>query len=374
MNNLLKHVNEHVRALPAYQAGQPIATVARQLGLELSGIIKLASNENPAGMSPLARARLESEVQAANRYPDADHYELRQAIGQRVGLSPDQVLPGAGSSELITLAARAMLGPGLSAVLSQYAFVCYAAAIQAEGATAVIVPAQAYAHDLPAMREAAIKSEARLVFVASPNNPTGTCSSPEALGEFLSAIPDDVLIVLDEAYREFMPAAQQPDTRALLAQHPNLLILRTFSKVYGMAALRVGYGLGDAALIGILRRLQAPFSVSSAAQDAAIAALGDRQFVEQCVADNARERGRLSAALAGLHIEHLPSHGNFILLRVGDGERTYQSLLRQGVITRTVGGYGLPEWLRVTVGLPAENDRFIEALGKARLPDGVAHE
>lgn len=358
---VIDRIVNYVLDLPPYRPGRPIAGVAREFGLDPAAIIKLASNENPFGMATAAKARLQRLEDDSSRYPDADSYELRNALATALRVDPARILPAAGSSELISLAARAVLLPGRNAVLSQYAFISYAAAIRAVGATAIVVPAVEYGHDLAAM-QAAVGLQTRLVFIASPNNPTGTYTSPAALENFLAAIPDDVLVILDEAYRDYLCPQFQPTIGPLLERHPNLLVLRTFSKVYGLAGLRVGYGLGDPAFLEVLKRLQAPFSVSTLAQGAALAALQDTDFVRMSVTTNERERARLSAALDQMRVEHLPSQGNFLLLRVGDGEAACRALLRQGIIVRPVTSYGLPEWIRVTVGLAAENAHFLDAL------------
>jgi histidinol-phosphate aminotransferase len=361
VDRVVEHVVGYVRDLPPYRPGRPIASVAREFGLDTSSIIKLASNENPLGMAPAARAALQRIQESSSRYPDNDSHELRTELAAILSLDPTRVLPAAGSSELISLATRALLSPGRSAVISQYAFMSYAAAVRTAGASVIVVPAREYGHDMEAML-AAVGPETRLVFIASPNNPTGTHTRPREIENFLAAIPDDVLVILDEAYRDYLPAEFQPAVGPLLERHQNLLVLRTFSKVYGLAGLRVGYGLGDPAVINILRRLQAPFSVSTLAQGAALAALRDTGFVHDSVAANARERTRVGNALGDSGIEYLPSQGNFLLLRVADGEIAARELLRQGIIVRPVSNYGLPEWIRVTMGLSAENTRFLEVL------------
>jgi histidinol-phosphate aminotransferase len=361
MTAVTDSVLSYVRDLPPYRPGRPIASVARDFGLDPVSIIKLASNENPFGMSCTAKTHLQRPHAEASRYPDSDSHDMRSALAVKLSVDAARILPAAGSSELISLATRAVLSPGRSAVLSQYAFISYAAAIRNVGATAIVVPAQAYGHDLAAM-QAALRPETRLVFVASPNNPTGTHSPPLTLDNFLASVPDHVLIILDEAYRDYLCPESQPVIGPLLDRHPNLLILRTFSKVYGLAGLRVGYGLGDPELLGVLRRLQAPFSVSTPAQEATIAALEDTDFVRMSVTANTQEREKMSVDLSEMKVQHLPSQGNFLLLRVGNGESVSRALLRMGIIVRPVANYGLPEWIRVTVGLAAENSRFLAAL------------
>ncbi len=361
MTAVTDHVASYIRELPPYRPGRPIVSVAREFGIDAASIIKLASNENPFGMATKAKAHLQSLQDELSRYPESDSHELRSALATSLRVDPVRILPAAGSSELISLAARAVLKPGLAAVLSQYAFMSYAAAIRSVGATPIVVPALAYGHDLAAM-QAALSPQTRLVFLASPNNPTGTHSSTAALESFLAAIPNDVLVILDEAYRDYLCPTLQPDVAPWLDRHPNLLILRTFSKVYGLAGLRVGYGLGDPELLGMLRRLQLPFSVSTLAQGAAIAALQDTDFVHMSVTTNSRERAKMGGVLDKMGVKYLASQGNFLLMRVGDGELVCRALLRKGIIVRPVTGYGLPEWIRVTVGLVAENSRFLDAL------------
>lgn len=361
-------VLDHVASIPPYPPGRPIAAVAREFGLDPAKIVKLASNENALGMAPAAREILTALAEDPSRYPDSDGFDLRGELARQLKTTPDRILLGAGSSEPILLVARAFLEPGRVAVLSRYSFVSYEAAIRSVGATARIVDTKDWAQDLDGLL-AAIDEDVRVLYVASPNNPTGTLIAPDDLSRFIAAVPPHVVVVLDEAYRDFVRPAQRPDTDRLLAIHPNLLVLRTFSKVYGLAGLRVGYALGAPELLDLLRRLQLPFSVSSIAQAAAIAALHDTDFVARSAADNERERERLSNRLARDGFEPVPSHGNFLLFRVGDGPATFQSLLRQGIIVRPVANYGLKEWLRVTVGLPAENDLFADALGRL-LPKG----
>lgn len=361
MSAVTELVPRYILELPSYQPGKPIAAVARDYGLDPTTIIKLASNENPYGMSTLALARLARGTDDGGRYPDADTHELRAALAGHLALDPQQILPGAGSSELISLATRAVLSPGHTAVLSQYAFISYPGAIRAAGATPVVVPAQDYGHDLDAMQRA-VTRQTRLVIIASPNNPTGTHSTAPALTAFLEAMPPGVLVILDEAYREYLEPALRIDVAPLLARHPNLLVLRTFSKVYGLAGLRVGYGIGDPVLLDVLRRLQLPFSVNTLAQGAAVAALEDQTFVRTSIAANARDREQLGAALSAMNVSYLPSQGNFLLLRVGDGQGVFRQLLERGIVVRPVANYGLPEWIRVTVGQPAENYQFLDML------------
>lgn len=359
----------HVGSLDPYIPGKPIAQVARELGLDPARIIKLASNENALGCSAAARRALAEAALHAHRYPDMECADLRGALAAHLDVPQDQIIVGAGSSELILLAAHALLAPGRAVAMPQYSFVSYEGAARAMGARAIVTPTRAWQPDLDALL-AAIDSSVTMIFIASPNNPTGVLVEPHSLERFIACVPERVLVVLDQAYQDFVPRELQTDGRELVKRHPNLLVLRTFSKVYGLAGLRIGYGLGRPRLISLLRRLQPPFSVSSPAQAAALAALGDVEFVARSIASNAAERASMAAQLTALGIEHIPSYGNFVLIRVGDGAAVFRALLKQGVVVRPVASYGLPEWLRVTVGLPEENAICVRAL-RELLPNGT---
>jgi histidinol-phosphate aminotransferase len=360
----------HVSAIPPYPPGRPIAAVARDFGLDPAGIVKLASNENPRGPSPKAVEALAAANPDVSRYPDNECFDLRQALGASLGVDPANLLIGAGSSELILLAARAFLERGRNAVLSQYSFVSYEGAIRSVDAHPKIVPARAMGADLDAMLSA-IDAGTSLLFLATPNNPTGTLVPPSHLRAFLKAVPERVVVVLDEAYRDYLDPADCLGDDELLSLRPNLLVLRTFSKIHGLAGLRVGYGMGDPALLGLLRRLQLPFSVPLPAQAAAIAALGDRAFIDGSREMNRAERARLGAGLAAMGLDFVPSHGNFLLVRTGNGGGLFQALQKRGVIVRPVGNYGLADWIRVSVGLPAENDIFLGHLREAISEGGI---
>lgn len=359
----------HVVAIPPYPPGRPIEAVSREFNLDPAGIVKLASNENPLGCSPAAARAIARAAATSHLYPDFDSYELRQAIGRHVGLPHDHVLPGTGSSELIVMAARAFLDASRSAVIPQYSFQAYAGAVKSVASTVVTVPARDWGADLEAIL-AHVSSATRVVFLATVNNPTGTVVRSADLLRFVEKIPDQVLLVLDEAYREYLPAADRLDVRDLLGRRAQLLVLRTFSKIHGLAGLRVGYGLGQPALLQVLRRLQLPFSVNSIAQHAALAALGDEEFAERSRLLNEGERTGLEREFESRGIECVPSGGNFVLVRVGDGPAVTRELMRRGVIVRPVDNYGLREWIRVTVGRPEENARFLGSLdevGRDRL-------
>jgi histidinol-phosphate aminotransferase len=355
---------EYVRRIAPYVPGKPIEELAREYGLAEATIIKLASNENPRGPSPRVRAAIAAAAGEVTRYPDGNAFELKRALAARHGIERDHVVLGNGSNDVLELAAQAFLRPGDDAVYAQHAFAVYALATQARGATGIEVPARDFGHDLDAMR-AAITPRTRVIFVANPNNPTGTWLPAAALQAFLAAVPREVLVVLDEAYDEYLDAAQRSPSVTWLGAYPNLLVARTFSKAYGLAGLRVGYGLMASAVSALLDRVRQPFNVNSVAQAAALAALADPDYVAESAALNREGLRELAAGLDALGVGYVPSHGNFLLVRVGAAAEIYAQLLRQGVIVRPVANYGLPEHLRVTVGLPAENRRFLGALAGA---------
>ncbi len=352
---------KRVISIPPYPPGRPITAVAREFGLDPHSIVKLASNENPLGPSPAARAAIIASATSAALYPDFDTFALRDALSRHLDVSPDRILPGEGSSDHIVLVARAFLEAGRSALISQYSFAAYQGAVASVGARTVVVPARDFAVDLEGLL-AAIDPTVGVIYLATINNPTGTRLDAAALQGFIARVPDHVVVVLDEAYREYLDPAHRLDTDHLPETHPNVVVLRTFSKIHGLAGLRVGYAIADPRMIAVLRRLQLPFSVSAMAEAAAVAALGDEDFPVQARSLNASERARMQAVLEVRGIEYVPSHGNFILLRVGDGRAVFQALQRRGVIVRPVDNYQLPEWVRVSVGLPQENDRFLQTL------------
>ena len=355
---------EYVRRIAPYVPGKPIEELAREYGLVEDAIVKLASNENPRGPSPKAREAVMAACTGITRYPDGNGFLLKSALAARFGVAVDQIVLGNGSNDVLELATQAFLRPGDEAVYAQHAFAVYPLATQARGATGIEVPAREHGHDLGAMARA-VTSRTRIVFVANPNNPTGTWIEPTRVKAFLAAVPRDRLIVLDEAYDEYLEPAQRSPSVSWIAGHPNLIVSRTFSKAYGLAGLRVGYGLMDAALADMLNRVRQPFNVSSVAQAAALAALADAEYVDESARLNRDGMAQLTSALDALGVAYVPSHANFLLVHVGDGARTYERLLREGVIVRPVANYGLPEHVRVTIGLPEENRRFLAALRSA---------
>lgn len=352
---------QYIRSIMPYQPGKPISELAREMGLAEASIVKLASNENPLGMSALARAAAVATLSDTARYPDGNAFSLKAALSRKFGVEPAQLVIGNGSNDILELAARAFLAPGLSAVFAQHAFAVYPLATNAVGARCIEVPARNFGHDLDAMA-AAIAPDTRIVFIANPNNPTGTFLAGELIEDFLSRVSRDVLVVLDEAYTEYLAPEQRYDAISWLARFPNLLVSRTFSKAYGLAGMRVGYAIAHPEVADLMNRVRQPFNVSSIGLAAAEAALGDEEFLAQSAELNRRGMEQITAALAELGLEWIPSAGNFVTFKVGDGAGVNAGLLRQGVIVRPIGGYGMPEWLRVSIGLPEENARFIEAL------------
>ncbi|MCC6197691.1 MAG: histidinol-phosphate transaminase [Burkholderiales bacterium] len=354
---------DYVKKLAPYIPGKPVDDVARELHLDPSTIVKLASNENPRGPSPKVLAAIAAAAAEITRYPDGYGYHLKDALCTRLRVERAQLVLGNGSNDILELASMAYLKPGDSAVYAQHAFAVYPLATQARGATGIEVPARELGHDLAAMR-AAIRPDTRVVFVANPNNPTGTWSRPAEVEAFIDAVPRDVLVVLDEAYHEYLEPAERADSVAWVARYPHLFLSRTFSKAYGLAALRIGYGIGSTDVADMLNRVRQPFNVNALAQAAAVAALADTAYVDESRARNREGLVQLYAGLQKLGVPYVPSHGNFVLAKVGDAARVDQALLREGVIVRPVAGYGLPEWLRVSVGLPEENERLLATLGQ----------
>ena len=363
----------YVKGIAPYRPGKPIEEVAREYGLEASRIIKLASNENPLGVPAGARAAIQAALDDLGRYPDGNGFELKAAIARKYGVPVEWITLGNGSNDGLELAARAVCAAGQSIVYSQYSFAVYALATQAIGARAIEVAALAYGHDLDAMA-AAIAADTRVVFVANPNNPTGTFVDGQALEAFLAKVPARVAVVLDEAYTEYLDPEQRYDAMLWVRKYPNLIVSRTLSKAYGLAGLRVGFMVAQTPITDLMNRVRQPFNVNSLAQAAAIAALADADFLARSYRLNRDGLRQLSQGFAMLGLEFVPSAGNFVLVRIGRADLINERLLRAGVIVRPVGNYNLPQWLRVSVGLPEENSALLEALGRAiaePLPDPV---
>jgi histidinol-phosphate aminotransferase len=352
---------EYVRGIAPYQPGKPISELAREMGLQEAGIIKLASNENPLGVSPKALAAMQAALGEVGRYPDGNGFELKAALARRHGLAQDRIVLGNGSNDVLEMAARAFLAPGASAVYSQHAFAVYPLATQATGAQGIEVPARDFGHDLDAMA-AAVRADTRVIFVANPNNPTGTWLAPAAVQAFLQKVRPEVLVVLDEAYNEYLEPGMRAEGVRWLDAFPNLVITRTFSKAYGLAGLRVGYALAHTGVADLMNRVRQPFNVSHLAQAAAVAALSDDEFVQKSYELNREGMRQLTEGFRRLGLDWIESHANFISFRVGDGAGIFQRLLRQGVIVRPIGAYGMPEHLRVSIGTAQENQRFLSVL------------
>jgi histidinol-phosphate aminotransferase len=354
----------HVRGIAPYQAGKPIAELAREYGLDEGSIVKLASNENPLGMPASAREAMLRAVDELARYPDSNGFDLKAALAARYQVPAEWITLGNGSNDILELAAHALVQAGESIVYAQHSFAVYALATQEVGARAIVVPARDLGHDLEAMA-AAIERDTRLVFIANPNNPTGTFVPASQIEAFLARVPASVSVVLDEAYNEYLRPEDRFDSVAWVRRYPNLLVSRTFSKAYGLAGLRVGFGIAQPELTDLLNRVRQPFNVNSLALAAAVAALGDEAFLRRSYELNRQGLDTLQAAFTAMGLRYVPSYGNFVLVEVGDGAAVYEKLLRAGVIVRPVGGYGLPRWLRVSVGLPEENEAFLRALRAA---------
>lgn len=353
-------VTPSIESLVAYEGGKPIEEVAREFGV--ASPIKLASNENPLGPSPRALEAARQALGALHRYPDGVAYALRDRIAQFHGVGRDEVLQGAGSNELLDLVVRAFCTPEHHIVFGEPAFVVYRIAALAGGVPFTAVPLKNHAHDLPAMA-AAVTPKTRVMFVANPNNPTGAHVGRAAVEELLRTVPPEVIVVMDEAYFEYADAADYPNSLALRHLRERLIVMRTFSKAYGLAALRVGYAIGPANLIDYMNRVRAPFNVTSVGQAAAVAALDDTEHVEKSRTTNSAERARLTDALEAMGLSVAPSQANFVLVDVKRPARiVYDRLLERGVIVRPFGN--IPTSLRVTCGLPHEDDRFLAALAE----------
>jgi len=357
-------INPALRNLPVYQPGRPVEEVARELAIPAANIIKVASNENPLGPSPAALAAMRQVLENINLYPDGNAFYLKQKLASRLALPTANLILGNGSNEIIEFVGHALMHPGAEVVVSQYCFAVYPIVARLFSGDLITVPAKDYGHDLEAMQRA-ITPKTRVIFVANPNNPTGTAVSATELQAFVSVIPQNVLLVLDEAYIEFQnePLDLLPLIRS--GRQPNLLLMRTFSKIFGLAGLRIGYGLGPPDLIAAMEKVRQPFNINSIAQAGALAALEDTDHIEKTRLNNATGLKFFSAAFGALGLEFLPSAANFILVRVGDGQAVFESMQKEGVIVRPMGGYQLPEWIRISIGTATQNSRCLSALKTA---------
>ena len=359
--NLSNLAPEYIRAIAPYQGGKPIAELAREMGLNEADIVKLASNENPLGISPKAQMAIDEAVHDIARYPDGNSFALRETVAAKFNVSNNQIVFGNGSNDILELVARAFIHAGCEAIYSQHAFAVYPLVTQAVGATGVVVPAKDYSHDLDGFLKA-ITAQTRLIFIANPNNPTGTLIAKDELKEFLKQVPSNILVVLDEAYDEYLSPVHKSEAIAWLGEFQNLIISRTFSKAYGLAGLRIGFGLMHASVADMLNRVRQPFNVNSIAQAAAVASLNDESFVERSYALNQAGMAQLKLGLEKLGLQYISSYANFISFKVNDAAKVNQQLLQNGVIVRPIANYEMPEYLRVSIGLFSENARFLVVL------------
>ncbi|BET66255.1 histidinol-phosphate transaminase [Opitutales bacterium ASA1] len=346
---------------PVYEPGKPIEDVARELGLDPGSIIKLASNENPLGASPAALEAASRALRSLELYPDGGAVRLRAKLARKLGLAPEQIAVGNGSNEILELLGHVFLGPGVEAVMGAPAFAVYKLVTLLFGGRVVEVPLVNHRHDLDALR-AAVTDRTRLVFLPSPNNPTGTANDEAEILGFARSLPPHVVFVYDEAYAEYME--NPPDLRPLIAEGRPVVCLRTFSKIYGLAGLRLGYGYGSREMIALLQRVRQPFNVNAVALAAGEAALDDVDFVARSCASNTAGLAQLEAGFAELGLEFVPSVANFVTVKVGAGAEVFARLQAAGVIVRPMGGYGMPEWVRVSVGTREQNDRLLAELAR----------
>jgi len=356
---IAQYANRFVCDLVAYEPGKPIEETARELGLKPASIIKVASNENPLGPSPLAKEAMRQELEQAHIYPDGGGWKLRTALAQRHGLDISNIVLGNGSNEIIELLCHSFLNPEAELIAAEHAFVVYKLMATLFGAKYVEVPDPGFIHDLDAMADA-ITPATRLVFIANPNNPTGTTVGEAEIDRFMARVPDHVVVVFDEAYFEFFDGA--PDTLRYVREGRNVCVLRTFSKAHGLAALRIGYGFASPALAEVLQKARQPFNTNAIAQAGALAALEDESHVANTKAINEQGLKFYEEAFKQRDLEFVPSVANFILVKVGDGDRVFREMLQQGVIVRAMRGYKLPEWVRISIGTPEQNERCIEVL------------
>ncbi len=361
MNPVIEQAPAYIRDLVPYEPGKPIDDVAREWGLDPQSIIKLASNENPLGPSPKAIAAMQKALEKSELYPDGGGYHLRTAISKRTGLEIGNVILGNGSNEILEFLGKAFLKPGDDIVAARHAFAVYHIIAQMSGANTIEVPDPGFRHDLKAM-VAAITPRTKLFFITTPNNPTGTVCSEQEIFDCVAAIPPHIVVVIDEAYHEFLD--NPPRTIDLIRKYPNVILMRTFSKIQGLAALRIGYGLGAKELIEVLQKTRQPFNANAIAQAGALAGLEDEEHQRKTKEITDSGRQWLAAQFARLGLEQVPSGGNFIMVKVGDGKRVFLELQKRGIIIRDLTSYHLPEYIRVTVGTPMQNARFIEELEK----------
>lgn len=354
--------NEGVKSLSPYQAGKPIEELERELGI--TNIIKLASNENPFGFPDSAKQAIINQLDQLTRYPDANGFELKAAVSKKFGVQPNQITLGNGSNDLLELFAHTFASEHDEIIYSQYAFIVYPLVIKAINAVAREIPAKNWGHDLAAF-EAAINEKTKLIFIANPNNPTGNFLTEAEIDAFFAKVPSHIIVVLDEAYTEFTKAEDRVDSFGLLKKYPNLIISRSLSKAYGLAGLRIGYAVSNPEIADLLNRVRQPFNCNSLALASAVAVMNDDAFVEKVAENNHLEMQRYEAFCQQYGLEYIPSKGNFITIDFKQSAQPiYDALLHEGVIVRPIAGYGMPNHLRISIGLPAENDRLFDALVK----------
>ncbi len=359
--------NPWLENLVAYDPGKPIEETARELGLEPGDIIKLASNENPLGPSPKAVEAMKIALDKAHLYPDGGGYKLRTAIADKFDLDRNNVILGNGSNEIIELVGHGFLQAGDDIIAAEHAFVVYKLMATLFGANTIEVPDPGFVHDLDAMA-AAITPKTRELFIANPNNPTGTLVDEEAIARFMDKVPEHVIVIFDEAYYEFLSDA--PNTLKYVKEGRNVVVMRTFSKIQGLASLRIGYGLGPTHLLEVLQKCRQPFNANAIAQAGALAGLEDQQHQEKTRLMTDEGRAYLEQSFADMELEYVPSKANFVLVKVGDGDAVFQAMLNEGIIIRAMRSYKLPDWIRVSVGTMEQNQRCIEVLKKVLGPSG----
>jgi len=352
-------VPDYIRTLVPYTPGKPIEEVEREYGIANS--VKLASNENPLGPAPKALQAIRAKLPELNLYPDGDCFYVKEGLAKKLGVAPEQLIFGNGSNEIIELAARTFMRVGDEAVMARQAFIVYKLIVQAVGGVAKEIPLRDYTHDLDAIADA-VSPKTRMVFLANPNNPTGTVYRRPEWERWLDRLPEEILVIADEAYFEYVRDPEYPDSLRYHDRGKTILTLRTFSKLYGLAALRIGYGVGPRDVIAVMQRVRQPFNINAVAQWAALAALDDAEHVRNSLAVNRQGMEFLAAEFERLGLSYVPSQGNFVLVRVGNGNEVFQRLLTQGVIVRPMGAYQFPEHVRVTVGTMDDNRRFVAAL------------
>jgi histidinol-phosphate aminotransferase len=351
-------VPEHIKRLIPYEPGKPIEELERELGIKNS--IKLASNENPIGPSSEALKAIEKSLHNIHRYPDGSGFYLKEAIGKFFNLSPSNIIIGNGSNEIIELSVRTFLTPGDEIVMADQAFIVYPIVTQSANCKGIIVPLKNFTHDLDRMADA-VTEKTRMIFISNPNNPTGTAVGREDVERFIGRLRDDIIIVFDEAYYEYVEREDFPDTIKYVRDGRNVIVLRTFSKIYGLAGLRIGYGFAKEELVGYMNRVRQPFNTNSLAQIGAVAALKDTNHLQKSREVNRKGKEYLYGEFKRLRIEYVPTDANFILVKMEKGREVYNRLLKKGIIIRPLDGYKLPDYIRVTIGLPEDNERFIKA-------------